>query len=67
MKNLSDKEEGFERNSITGVIKCTLCDITLTSSHLVSAHVAGNKHQSKKGKRENGDNGGTPSKKLCSG
>ncbi|RXG68931.1 Zinc finger matrin-type protein 1 [Armadillidium vulgare] len=70
MKNLEETESGFERNTVSGVIRCTICDVTVNSPQLLATHVAGNKHKSKKGnkaKRENGEEGGTPAKKLCSG
>lgn len=65
LKSLEATESSFERNSVSGVIRCTICDVTVNSPQLLATHVAGNKHKSKKSKRENEEEGGTPAKKLC--
>nr|XP_027209133.1 zinc finger protein 385B-like isoform X1 [Penaeus vannamei]XP_027230804.1 zinc finger protein 385B-like [Penaeus vannamei] len=67
MKTLEENEIGFERDDVSGVIRCTVCDVTVNSPQLLATHIAGNKHKQKAAKRASGEGGGPPPKKSCSG
>nr|XP_027209142.1 uncharacterized protein LOC113802722 [Penaeus vannamei] len=45
MKTLEENEIGFERDDVSGVIRCTVCDVTVNSPQLLATHIAGNKHK----------------------
>ncbi|XP_071525023.1 uncharacterized protein [Panulirus ornatus] len=66
MRSLEETEKGFERDEVSGVIRCIVCNVTVNSPQLLATHIAGNKHKQRALKR--GSEGGTPSaKKMCSG
>ncbi|KAG0712301.1 Zinc finger protein 385D [Chionoecetes opilio] len=67
MKTLEETETGFERDEVSGVIRCIVCDVTVNSPQLLATHIAGNKHKQKAAKRS-GDSGSTPpAKRPCPG
>ena len=67
MKTLEETETGFERDEVSGVIRCIVCDVTVNSPQLLATHIAGNKHKQKAAKRS-GDSGSyPPTKRPCPG
>lgn len=67
LKSLEEKEKGFERDDVSGVIRCTVCDVTVNSPQLLATHIAGNKHKQRANKKSGGTSNanGPPAKKLC--
>ncbi|KAK7082402.1 hypothetical protein SK128_001910 [Halocaridina rubra] len=65
LKSLEEKEKGFERDEVSGVIRCTTCDVTVNSPQLLATHVMGNKHKQRTLKKAGGTANGPPAKKLC--
>ncbi|XP_018008718.1 zinc finger protein 385B isoform X2 [Hyalella azteca] len=67
LKSLESMNHEFERNEISGVIRCIVCDITVNSPQLLATHMAGNKHKANALKRERADDAGSvpPAKRSC--
>ncbi|XP_068228959.1 zinc finger protein 385D-like isoform X1 [Palaemon carinicauda] len=67
LRSLEEKEKGFERDDVSGVIRCTVCDVTVNSPQLLATHIAGNKHKQRANKKAGGATNGPPAKKMCTG
>lgn len=67
MKSLEETETGFERDEVSGVIRCIVCDVTVNSPQLLATHIAGNKHKQRAAKRAGDPTDGPPAKRMCSG
>uniref|UniRef100_A0A6A7FTB3 Zinc finger protein 385B-like isoform X2 n=1 Tax=Hirondellea gigas TaxID=1518452 RepID=A0A6A7FTB3_9CRUS len=68
MKSMEPMQDEFVRDEVSGVIRCTVCDITVNSPQLLATHMAGNKHRNNAAKRSRtGDEaeGQPPSKRPC--
>lgn len=67
MKTLQETETGFERDEVSGVIRCIVCDVTVNSPQLLATHIAGNKHKQRAAKRSGESTTTPPTKRPCSG
>ncbi|KAK4320780.1 hypothetical protein Pmani_008375 [Petrolisthes manimaculis] len=67
MKTLEETETGFQRDEVSGVIRCIVCEVTVNSPQLLATHIAGNKHKQRAAKRAGDATNGSPAKRLCSG
>ncbi|XP_045104783.1 zinc finger protein 385D-like isoform X3 [Portunus trituberculatus] len=67
MKTLEETETGFERDEVSGVIRCIVCDVTVNSPQLLATHIAGNKHKQRAAKRSGESGTAPPTKRPCSG
>lgn len=72
LKSLEESEKGLDRDEQSGVIRCTVCDVTVNSPQLLATHIAGNKHKQRAIKHQaqqegsGGSYGGPPpAKKPC--
>lgn len=72
LKSLEETEKGFDKDEQSGVLRCTMCDVTVNSPQLLATHIAGNKHKQRAIKHKaqlnssGGSNGGAPpAKKMC--
>lgn len=65
LKTLEETEKGFERDEVSGVIRCIVCDVTVNSPQLLATHIAGNKHKQRAAKHANqGSTNDPPPKRL---
>lgn len=67
MKTLEETEKGFERDDVSGVIRCVVCDVTVNSPQLLATHIAGNKHKQRASKRSGDGSSAPPAKRPCPG
>lgn len=67
MKTLEETEKGFERDDVSGVIRCIVCDVTVNSPQLLATHIAGNKHKQRASKRSGDCSSAPPAKRHCPG
>ncbi|XP_050700508.1 zinc finger protein 385B-like isoform X3 [Eriocheir sinensis] len=67
MKTLEETEKGFERDEVSGVIRCIVCDVTVNSPQLLATHIAGNKHKQRASKRSGDCSSAPPAKRACPG
>ncbi|XP_042219702.1 zinc finger protein 385D-like isoform X2 [Homarus americanus] len=65
LKTLEETETGFERDEVSGVIRCIVCDVTVNSPQLLATHIAGNKHKQRAAKRAGQGSSDPPPKRLC--
>ncbi|XP_069174474.1 zinc finger protein 385B [Procambarus clarkii] len=64
LRTLEETEKGFERDDVSGVIRCVVCDVTVNSPQLLATHIAGNKHKQRAAKRASGSSD-PPPKRPC--
>ena len=66
LKTLEETEKSFKRDEVSGVIECTICNVTVNSPQLLATHIAGNKHKQKalKRSREADSSGDSSAKKI---